>query len=136
MVIIHSLRRITFNAGIKPGTKSGRVLKQGGLIVAASSCAGIYGFVKWASCDSNVDLKGQNKDNGLASGPMQRLQDVYKEQIIHSSMFRFGRAAYTVSNIDTKFNFLNIITVLILNLCSLSNLNFLIICKQIKMCEK
>ena len=89
MIINHLIRKITFNVA---GTKA-RTTRS---IIVTSSGVGIYGFVKWASCDAtsnNVDV-----DKRLAAnGSLEWLHDVYTEQILHSSMFRFGRAAYTVS---------------------------------------
>lgn len=94
MVINHLVRRITFNVA---GTKSRRTARG---IIVTSAGVGIYGFVKWASCDtaSNVNI-----DKRLANGPLEWLHDVYTEQILHSSVFRFGRAAYTVSIILLVF---------------------------------
>lgn len=94
MIINHLIRRTTLYIGSQPKNS----LKQRGLIVAGSFTC-IYGCVKLASCDAlSTDTENENKNIKPVNKSLGRLNGVYTDHILHSSLFRFGRAAYTVSD--------------------------------------
>ena len=69
-----------------------------GLAIGASGLLLSGGFVTCCSCESET---GPGPLNGNRDGTIQKalrwVHDKYDDHIVHSSLLRFGRAAYAVS---------------------------------------
>lgn len=79
---------------------------------------GAAGWVTWCACDaagSNLDGRSKVYGEGRSSGDVVKrslgwFYEVYDEKVVHSSLFRFGRAAYVVISVfaDYKYSFMGL----------------------------
>ena len=68
------------------------------LVVAGSSGLLVSaGLLTWSRCDNGKSLSKEKTVVSSVNEAADWVHDLYVEQILHSSLFRFGRAAYAVS---------------------------------------